>query len=85
MANQNPNPNDQQNQPASEPVELEHPERAQQESEHDGLDAAGQPTFAGKPLSAYEGMDEETLLKQPHVGEATARKIMRAQKKAAKK
>jgi 3-methyladenine DNA glycosylase/8-oxoguanine DNA glycosylase len=51
-----------------------------------GNTAEDEPTFHGKPLSAYDKYaDKDALMKLDGVGEKTADEILAARKKAAKK
>lgn len=57
----------------------------QQAEEPDGdgeqPEGADEPHFAGKPLSAYDDVPDDQLTEQDGVGEATAKKIVRARKR----
>jgi hypothetical protein len=54
---------------------------AEDEGEGDQPEGADEPHFAGKPLSAYDSVDDGALTDQDGVGEATAKKIIRARKR----
>ena len=53
--------------------------RAAADDEETGDD--GEPTFAGKPLSAYDGIPDEELTDQDGIGEAKAEQIIAARKR----
>lgn len=50
------------------------------ESEGDG-GTEDEPTFGGHPLSAFDGLDDDEILKMEHVGDATLKKVKAAQRK----